>query len=116
MSINRIVPNFKSKTPEECIAFYEDFLGMKTAMNKDWIITFIAEQNPTAQISVIRQDEPAVPHPDISVEVDDVDEMYSRATEQKIDIVYPITNEPWGVRRFFVQEPNGKIINILSHM
>jgi hypothetical protein len=29
--------------------------------------------------------------------------------------VHPLTDEPWGVRRFFVREPNGKVLNILSH-
>ena len=32
-----------------------------------------------------------------------------------LSIVYPATDEPWGVRRFFVADPNGVIINILSH-
>jgi catechol 2,3-dioxygenase-like lactoylglutathione lyase family enzyme len=32
-----------------------------------------------------------------------------------LPIVYPVTDEPWGVRRFFVADPNGVIINILSH-
>jgi len=27
----------------------------------------------------------------------------------------PITNEPWGVRRFFVIDPNGTIINVMCH-
>ena len=31
------------------------------------------------------------------------------------EIVHPLTDEPWGVRRFFVREPNGKVLNILSH-
>ena len=30
-------------------------------------------------------------------------------------VVHPLTHEPWGVRRFFRREPNGKVLNILSH-
>jgi hypothetical protein len=30
--------------------------------------------------------------------------------------VYPLTNEPWGVRRFFVTDPNGIVINVMSHI
>ncbi|MGA2287514.1 MAG: VOC family protein, partial [Bradyrhizobium sp.] len=30
-------------------------------------------------------------------------------------IVYPLTDEPWGVRRFFVRDPNGAVINVVSH-
>jgi len=89
---------------------------MKVAMDKDWIITFASANNPTAQINLIRHDESDAIHPDISIEVDDVDKMYSKAKEQNIEIVYPITDELWDVRRFFVVEPNGTIVNILSHL
>ena len=36
------------------------------------------------------------------------------ATERNLRIVYPLSDEPWGVRRFFVADPNGVVINILS--
>lgn len=116
MPIKRIVSNIESEAPEKSIEFYEGFLGLKVAMDMDWIITFVSESNPTSQISVIRHDGSDIPHPDVSIEVDDVDQMFMKAKEQKIEIVYPITDEPWGVRRFFVKDPNGKIINILSHL
>ncbi|NGP88040.1 VOC family protein [Fodinibius halophilus] len=116
MSVKRIVPNIESETPQKSIAFYEEFIGLKIAMDMDWIITFISERNPTSQISVIRHDGSDVPHPDVSIEVDNVDQMFAKAKKQNIKIVYPITDEPWGVRRFFVSDPNGKIINILSHL
>ncbi|MEX0778529.1 MAG: VOC family protein [Balneolales bacterium] len=116
MPIKRIVPNIKSEAPKKSIEFYEGFIGMKAAMNKDWIITFVSESNSTSQISVIRHNGSDVPHPDVSIEVDDVDQMFAKAKEQKIEIVYPITDEPWSVRRFFVKDPNGKVINILSHL
>ena len=116
MSIKRTVPNIRSEIPKKSLEFYEEFLGMKVAMEKDWIFTFISESNPTAQINIIRNDGSDIPHPDISIEVDDVDSMFSRAQKQEIEIVYPITNEPWGVRRFFVKDPNGIVVNILSHL
>ena len=27
-------------------------------------------------------------------------------------MVYPLTDEPWGVRRFFVRAPGGHVINV----
>jgi uncharacterized glyoxalase superfamily protein PhnB len=53
--------------------------------------------------------------PDLSIVVDDVDEVYAGAVSAGFEIVYAITDEPWGVRRFFVRDPFGKIVNILSH-
>jgi hypothetical protein len=29
--------------------------------------------------------------------------------------VHPITDEQWGVRRFFVRDPDGKVVNVVSH-
>ena len=56
------------------------------------------------------------PVPDLSIEVDDVDEVYAaRRVAAGFEITYAITDEPWGVRRFFVRDPFGKIVNILSH-
>ena len=34
---------------------------------------------------------------------------------QGYEIVYDLTDEPWGVRRFFVRDPVGTVVNILSH-
>jgi uncharacterized glyoxalase superfamily protein PhnB len=52
---------------------------------------------------------------DFTVEVDDVDRLHTMAIVAGYDIVYPLTDEPWGVCRFFVRDPNGKIVNIASH-
>ena len=53
--------------------------------------------------------------PDISVEIDDVDEVYARAKSAGYEIVREHRDEPWGVRRFFVRDPFGAIVNILAH-
>jgi uncharacterized glyoxalase superfamily protein PhnB len=53
--------------------------------------------------------------PDASIEVDDVDAAYAAAQRMGCEILHPLTDEPWGVRRFFVRDPNGKVLNILRH-
>jgi hypothetical protein len=30
-------------------------------------------------------------------------------------VAYPLTDEPWGVRRFFVEGPRGTIVNVLAY-
>ena len=30
-------------------------------------------------------------------------------------IIYGPTDEPWGVRRFYVRDPFGTLVNIVSH-
>jgi predicted enzyme related to lactoylglutathione lyase len=115
MSIRRIVPNINAANPSTSKPFYEGVLGLVTAMDMGWIITFASPSNPTAQISVVASDTRDEPHADISVEVGDVDACHTPAQQHGCSIVYPLTDEPWGVRRFFVRDPNGLIVNVVSH-
>ena len=85
-------------------------------MDLGWIVTFVSPSNPTAQINVMRDDNPSTLLPNVSIEVADVDEVHARAIESDFQIVYPLTDEPWGIRRFFVVDPNGVIVNISSHV
>jgi catechol 2,3-dioxygenase-like lactoylglutathione lyase family enzyme len=115
MTIRRVMPNIASMDPKASRAFYVDVLGFKVAMDMGWIVTFASPENPTAQVSVIRTDDARTPHPDFTVEVTDVDATHTRALAHGHDVVYPLTDEPWGVRRFFLRDPNGKIVNIMRH-
>ncbi|WP_018629828.1 VOC family protein [Niabella aurantiaca] len=116
--INRIVPNIYSDDLEQSKAFYRGFLNMDMIMDRGWVLTFASRTNPTAQINVLENQKKEVLHNErifLSIEVSDVNGMHKKAKELKLDVVYPITNEPWGVRRFFVKDPNGATINLLSH-
>jgi predicted enzyme related to lactoylglutathione lyase len=115
MSVRRIVPNINSADPSASKPFYEGVLGLDTAMDMGWIITFASPSNPTAQVSVVASVTRNEPHADISVEVADVDACHAAAQLRGYSIVYPLTDEPWGVRRFFVRDPHGIIVNVVSH-
>jgi predicted enzyme related to lactoylglutathione lyase len=113
-SIRRIVANIQTINIEQSERFYTQVLGLVKAMDLGWIQTYVAPKDPTTQISVLTSD-PSGMHPNLSVEVADVDSVHEVAVTQGYAVVYPLTDEPWGVRRFFVREPNGTIINIVSH-
>jgi catechol 2,3-dioxygenase-like lactoylglutathione lyase family enzyme len=115
MGVRRIVPNVRADDPGASRAFYGDVLGLDVAMDLGWVMTFAAPANPVAQITVVGQDASASVHADVSIEVDDVDAVHAAAERAGYEIVHPLTNEPWGVRRFFVRDPNGAVLNILSH-
>jgi len=118
MDIRRIVPNISSDRMEESRKFYTDFLGLKLVMDMEWILTFSSVSNPTAQISIVKNDKPNVFDSDITItiEVNDIDSLYKKAVSLDYKIPYPITNESWGVRRFFVKDPNNVIVNIMCHL
>jgi uncharacterized glyoxalase superfamily protein PhnB len=53
--------------------------------------------------------------PIASIEVDDVDSVCRAAKAAGATIGHELTDEPWGVRRFFVRDPDGHVINVLGH-
>ncbi|MEV0185626.1 VOC family protein [Streptomyces sp. NPDC050625] len=114
MSVRRVVPNLQSTALPRSAEFYE-VLGFEEVMNHGWIVTLASTENPTAQLSLISEDRTAPVAPDLSIEVEDVDAAYAAMRERGAEIVHPLTDEEWGVRRFFVRDPNGRVVNVLSH-
>ncbi|WP_406458578.1 VOC family protein [Streptomyces sp. NBC_00876] len=114
MSVRRAVPNIHSKAVQESREFY-GLLGFEEVMNHGWIMTLASPSSPTAQISIMTHDRTAPVTPDMSVEVDDVDAAYAVMRESGAEIVHPLQDEEWGVRRFFVRDPNGQVVNVLGH-
>ncbi|MEP1767025.1 MAG: VOC family protein [Sulfitobacter sp.] len=115
MTVKRIVANIAAVSMQDTIAFYRDLLDMEIAMDLGWVATMSSQADHPAQLSIIRDDQDTQPHPDLSIEVEDVDVVHQRAVSMGIRIDYPLTDEPWGVRRFFVSDPAGKLLNILAH-
>ncbi|MER6398776.1 VOC family protein [Kitasatospora sp. NPDC001603] len=114
MTVRRVVPNIRSEAAEESRQFY-GLLGFEEVMNHGWIMTLASPASPAAQISVMTEDRTAPVTPDMSVEVDDVDAAYALMRQSGAEIVYPLQDEEWGVRRFFVRDPSGRVVNVLGH-
>jgi predicted enzyme related to lactoylglutathione lyase len=114
MAVKRIKPNVRSDRLDESRTFYRDVVGLEEQDGLDWILFFGTDRREV-QLSVMRLDIKAGIHPDISIEVDDVDEVFERAVKAAAEIVYPLTDEEWGLRRFFVRDPNGTVINVTQH-
>jgi len=115
MSVRRIVPDLHAEDPAAARMFYADVLGLEVAMDLGWIVTYAVPGSPAVQLSVMADDASAPVRPDVSIEVDDVDAAHAAAVAAGHRIVHPLTDEPWGVRRFFVVDPGGAVLNVLEH-
>jgi len=113
--VKRIVANIKTNTVSKASQFYQNILELDVLMDHGWIKTLGNEEEAKVQISFAEQGGNNTEVPDLSIEVDNVDEIYDKMTSAGFEIIYELTNEEWGVRRFFVKDPFGKLINILSH-
>jgi catechol 2,3-dioxygenase-like lactoylglutathione lyase family enzyme len=115
MKVKRIVTNIAAADVTKARMFYADILGLKVTMDLGWIITFEASARMNPQLSVAAQGGSGTEVPDLSVEVDDLDEALERIRAAGIPINYGPANEEWGVRRFYVKDPFGRLVNILAH-
>jgi len=113
VNISRAVPNIRSERPAETRDFFVNLLGFEVAMDIEWVVALASPTNPSVQVNIIGNDDMAAPG--ISVEVADVDAVHATAVERGYEIVYPIRDEDWGVRRFMLREPSGTTVNVLSH-
>lgn len=115
MAVSRIVPDLQSADLRAATAFYAQVLGMEIVMDHGWIVTLADPDRPEAQLSLMTHDASAGVVPVASLEVDDVDAAYRAARAAGAEIVHELTDEPWGVRRFFARDPAGHVVNILAH-
>ncbi|MCD1259436.1 VOC family protein [Paenibacillus athensensis] len=116
MKVKRVVCNIETPEPAAAKRFYHDILGLDLRMDHGWIATYGAPELMEIQVSFASGGGSDTPVPALSVEVDDLAAALERVHRAGIPVEYGPVDEPWGVRRFFVRDPFGKLINILSHL
>lgn len=116
MTVKRIVSNIAANSVTEVREFYSDLFDLNVVMDHGWIATLASGETAQTQISIATEGGSGTAVPDLSIEVDDVDAVYQRAKSLGYAIEYELTDEPWGVRRFYLLDPTGKLLNILSHL
>lgn len=97
-------------------AFYSEVLGLDVVMEQP-VLGLASPVNRTAQVLV----PPAGfedPQPSFGIDLgrpEAVDAAHAAVLGRGLRVVYPLTDEPWGVRRFFVEDPGGTVVNVLAH-
>ncbi len=115
MTVRRIVANVAAADSAAAKRFYGDVLGLDILMNMGWIATYGSSEKMTVQMSFMAEGGSGTPVPDLSIEVGDVDATLEAMKLAGFAIEYGPADEPWGVRRFYVRDPFGKLVNILQH-
>ena len=113
MDLLRAVPVLTVTDVDAAVREYCQLLGVEVLMDLGWVATLGTVGG--AQFSVMDVDQSAPCNPQMSVEVQDVDDAYQRAQDSGVEIVHPLQDEIWGVRRFFVRTSAGHVVNVLSH-
>jgi len=116
MAVRRIIPYHATTDPDATRAFYAGVLGIEEGAFGGGYVGFGSGQ---AQVLFSTpQTDSAGPLPDMGVDVGTraaVDAAHAEAVARGHEVLYGPVDEPWGVRRFFVRDPNGVVVSVLAH-
>jgi catechol 2,3-dioxygenase-like lactoylglutathione lyase family enzyme len=115
MAVKRIVPNIATGDIGAARSFYADIIVLRVVMDLGWIQTFAGDSPAAQQISIATNGGSGAPVPDLSIEVDDLQDVHHRVLAAGLPVEYGPVAEPWGVTRFYVRDPYGRLVNILAH-
>ena len=95
VSVRRIMTDLPSRAPAGRQEFYRRVVGSEPVMDLGWIVSLADPVRPGVRLSLFSHDESAPPAAGIVfVEIDDVEA---------------------SVRRFIACDPDGTVVNVLSH-
>ncbi|MHA6344800.1 VOC family protein [Roseivivax sp. CAU 1761] len=115
MTVRRIVANIATPDVAGIRTFYAELFGLEAVMDHGWMVTLASGETALTQLGIASEGGSGTEVPALSIEVDDVDAVEARATALGHALVYGPVTEPWGVRRFFLRDPAGTLVNVLSH-
>ncbi len=115
MRAHRITANLPVADLATARGFYTGFLGLSCEeFDLGWVARFTCPETG-AHVQLVTRDATAARDAAISVHADDVDAAHAQALAHGYEIVHPLTDEEWGVRRFLVRAPDGTVVNIVQH-
>ncbi|KXO75856.1 VOC family protein [Brucella anthropi] len=109
---------------DEARDFWVKHLGFEVVFDSSWFCLLVAEGN-SASIAFMTPDHPsAPPGPEsfsgtglcFEMEVADAKAAYDELTVKGLPVTYPLTDEPFGQRRFGFADPSGLWVDIVEQI
>ena len=107
----------------ECRDFYTRHLGLSIVFEASWFTLLAAESG--SAIAFMTPDHPsAPPGPEpfsgkgmcLEFEVEDAAQAFESLSAEGVEITYPLTDEPFGQRRFGFHDPAGVWIDVVEQI
>jgi catechol 2,3-dioxygenase-like lactoylglutathione lyase family enzyme len=108
----------------QCRDFYVERLGFSVSFEASWF-TLLSTDDGSATIAFMTPDHPsAPPGPEtyagtgmcIELQVEDAKRSHEELTGRGLDVTYPLTDEPFGQRRFGFHDPAGVWIDVVEQI
>jgi len=119
MKIATIVPIVTTPHLAATRAFYQDLLGCEVAYDSDHYLGIRAGGQGSPELGFMRPDAEA-PHAFAGhgvlfvLQVPDADREYGRLFAAGAELQGPPVDQPWGMRSFTLQDPNGVAV-VIAH-
>lgn len=113
-------------TPEKNAArdFWLDYLSFQVTFDSSWF-SLLTDETATVSIAFMTPDHPsAPPGPEVfngtgmcfELEVDDAQAAHDELTGKGLSVDYPLTDEPFGQRRFGFCDPAGLWVDVIEQI
>ena len=108
---------------EECRAFHARFFGFETIFQASWIAVLGAGGKPI--LAFMDPSHPTTPPEPaafkgeggfLTLQVEDARAEHERITAAGLTLDLPLTEEPWGQRRFGVVDPAGMWVDVVEQV
>lgn len=107
-------PDAQSALSDAMVRFYRDLFGLELKMDLGWIAGLDSDERKRVQFNLMRDGDRGTAVPDIAIEVDDLDTVLEKVEQAGLKVEYGPADEPWGVRRFYLRDPEGRLVTVLS--
>jgi catechol 2,3-dioxygenase-like lactoylglutathione lyase family enzyme len=107
----------------ECRDFYVRWFGFQVVFEASWFVYVAATGDRAFGLAFMAPDHPSrPPGPEtfsgkgvlITLQVDDAAAEFERLKQGGLEIAHPLSDEPWGQRRFATYDPAGTWVDIIQ--
>ena len=115
MAVLAIVPNLPARDPTALAGFYRAVFGLSVDFDMGWIAFLGDPAQARVRLQLASEGGSGTELPAISVMVDDLDAALAALRATGAEPVYGPVQEPWGIHRFFLRDPEGNLVNVAQH-
>lgn len=125
MQFQDVYPVIVTDKPIECRDFYVRWFNFQVAFEASWFIYLVSSGDRPFSLALISPEHPSKPPEPpqfsgsglfLTFQVEDAIATYQQLQQAGLTIPYPVRDEPWGQRRFCVQDPIGLWIDVVQQI